>query len=88
MANPSASAALNKPTYAVGETMILTIDHTDADRTTLVVSGVVTDSQGNTGSWSATAVIDAGNVTFTQTGGKTWSLQSATTNQSVFTAVA
>lgn len=88
MANPTASATLNKASYSVGETMTLTVNHTDADRLTLTVSGVVTDSQGNTGAWSATAQIDAGAVTITQTGGKVWTLLSATANQSVFTATA
>lgn len=89
MAAPTASATLNKSSYAVGETMTLTVNHTDADRLTLTVSGIVTDSVGNTSTpWSATATIDAGNVTFTQTGGKTWTLQSATLNQSVYTATA
>ena len=88
MANPTASATLNKAQYAVGEVMTLTVNHTDADRQTITVSGVVSDSQGNSGSWSATAEIDAGNVQITQTGGKTWVLQSATLNQSVFTATA
>ena len=88
MANPTASATLNKASYAVGETMTLTVSHTDADRQTLTVSGTVTDSQGNSASWSATAQIDAGAVLITASGGKTWTLQSATDNQSVFTATA
>ena len=88
MPNPTASATLNKNAYAVGETMTLTVNHTDADRQTITISGTVTDSQGGTATWSTTAQIDAGVVTFTQTGGKTWTLQSATPNQSVFTATA
>lgn len=88
MANPTATATLNKTSYAIGETMTLTVTHTDADRQTLTVSGVVTDSNGNTAAWSATAQLDAGLVSITSTGGKTWTLQSATTNQSVFTATA
>jgi len=88
MANPTASASLNKASYAIGETMTLTVAHTDADRQTLTVSGVVTDSQGNTASWSATADLDAGTVAITADGGKVWTLQSATANQSVFTATA
>lgn len=88
MANPTATATLNKSTYAVGETITLTINHTDADRQTINLSGTVTDSQGNTANWSASAKVDAGVVAFTQTGGKTWTLQSATDNQSVYTAVA
>ena len=88
MANPTATATLNKALYAVGESMVLTIDHTDADRQTITVSGTVTDSVGNVGNWSATAKIDAGVVAFTQTGGKVWTLQSATDDQSVYTATA
>lgn len=88
MSNPTASATTNKTNYAPGETIVLTINHTDADRTTMTISGVVTDSTGGTGNWSTTFTIDAGNVTFTQTGGKTWTLQSATRDQSVFTATA
>lgn len=88
MANPTATATLNKSAYAIGETMTLTVDHTDADRMTLTVSGVVTDSNGNTAEWSSTAELDAGMVTITNSGGRTWTLQSATANQSVFTATA
>jgi hypothetical protein len=88
MANPTASATLNKASYAVGETITLTVNHTDADRQTLSIAGTVTDSVGNSANWSATAQIDAGVVAFTQTGGKTWTLQSATANQSVYTTTA
>jgi hypothetical protein len=69
--------------------MVLTIDHADADRQTLVVSGTVTDSQGNVANWSSTATIDAGVVAFTSTGGKTWVLQAGSTlTRSVFNATA
>lgn len=88
MAAPTATAFLNKSSYSIGETVTLTIDHTDADRMTLTVAGVVTDSQGNSAPWSADAVLDAGQVTFTDTGGKVWTLQSATLNQSVYTTTA
>lgn len=88
MANPTASASLDKASYAVGELMTLTVDHTDADRQTLTLGGVVTDSQGNSAAWSCSAKIDAGVVTITQSGGKTWTLVSASDNQSKFTATA
>lgn len=89
MSNPTATATLNKANYAVGETMILTVNHADADRQTITVSGTVTDSSGNIGNWSATATIDAGVVAITATGGKTWTLQAGSTaSQSVFNAVA
>lgn len=88
MTAPTASATLNKSSYAIGETMTLTVNHTDADRMTFTVSGVVTDSNGNTAPWSSTAELDAGVVTITNSGGKSWELQSATQNQSVYTATA
>lgn len=87
---PTASASLNKAEFAPGETMILTINHTDAERQTLTVSGTVTDAQGNTSAmWTASAVIDAGTVNFTQTGGKVWTLMAGSTrDQSRFSATA
>lgn len=88
MANPTASASLDKASYAVGELMTLTVNHTDSDRQTLSLAGTVTDSQGNSASWSCDAKIDAGVVTITASGGKTWSLVSASDNQSKFTATA
>lgn len=89
MAAPTASATLNKASYAVGEVMTLTVNHTDADRQTLTVSGTVTDSTGASASWGpVTAKIDAGVVAITQAGGKVWTLVSASDNQSVFTATA
>lgn len=89
MATPTATATLNKSSYAVGELMTLTVNHTDADRQSLTVTIVVNDSQGNSSlPASATADIDAGVVTFTATGGKVWSLVSASANQSVYTATA
>lgn len=90
MANPTATATLNKATYAVGETMILTVDHTDADRQMLTVEVIVRDASGNPSPPAvAMANIDAGVVEFTNTGGKTWTLQAgATLNRSVFHATA
>lgn len=88
MATPTATATLNKALYAPGETIILTIDHADADRVSFTVSGVVTDSNGNTGEFSASADVDKGDVTITQAGGLVWSVQSETRNRTVFTATA
>jgi hypothetical protein len=90
MANPTCTATLNKSSYNVGETLVLTVDHTDADRQTLTVEVVVRDQNGNPSPPSvATATIDAGVIEFTNTGGKTWVLQAgATLNRSVFHATA
>lgn len=89
MANPTVTATLNKTNYAVGETMVLTVDHADADRQAITVSGTVTDSSGNVANWSVGATIDAGVVAITATAGKTWTLQAgSTSSRSVFWATA
>lgn len=87
-APPTVSASFNKSGYAPGELMVLTIEHNDVDRQVIAVSGELVGSDGASGSWSATAVIDDGTVQWTQMAGKTWTLQSATLNRSVFTATA
>lgn len=88
MPAPTATASFNKASFAPGEIMILTIDHSDTDRQVMGVSGTITDTTGESGPWAATAVIDEGTVTWTETGGKTWTLVSATLNQSVFQTTA
>lgn len=90
MANPTATATLNKSAYAVGETIVLTVDHADADRQTLTVEVIVRDASGNPSAPAvATATIDAGAVEFLNSGGKTWVLQAgATLSRSVFHATA
>jgi 5-hydroxyisourate hydrolase-like protein (transthyretin family) len=80
---------LNKANYAPGEAVTLTINHTDLDRQTFTVTVTVSDSQGNTSApASTTSTVDAGTVNFVSTGGKTWAAQTATLNQSVYTASA
>lgn len=88
MAVPVATAAFSKSVYAPGELMVLTVDHTDVDRQTLTVNGEVTDTTSGKGSWSATVFIDEGAVSIISAGGKTWVVQSASRNQTVFTATA
>ena len=88
----AASAAVEK--RLTGLTPVLPADPMNViiDRVTFIRSfadaGVVTDSQGNSAPWSTTAELDAGAVTITNSGGRVWELQSATQNQSVFTATA
>ena len=88
MAAPVVTASFDRPAYSPGDLIVLTVDHTDLDRYSLTVSGTVTDSQGNEGTFSAAAVVDEGAVTFTDDGGKVWSVVSATPDRTVFTATA
>lgn len=88
MANPTVTASLSKAAYAPGELMTLTVNHTDADRSSMTISVTVTDSTGATGQTSATAIIDQGVVTVTSSPSRTWTLTASSQNQSVFTATA
>lgn len=88
MASPVVTASFDKAAYAPGDTIVLTIDHIDLDRYTLAVTGVVTDSQGNQGTFSTNAIVDEGSVQITDDGGKSWTLLTATTERTVFTATA
>lgn len=89
MATPVVTAMLDKAAYAPGETMVLTVDHTDADRQSLTVNVTVTDSVGNTGSAQATVAIDQGTVTVSSNPARNWVLQAgATAGHSVFHATA
>lgn len=88
MAAPVVTATFDKPAYMPGDTIVLTVDHSDLDRYTLAVTGVVTDSQGNQGTFSTSAIVDEGSVQITDDGGKSWQILSATTERTVFTATA
>lgn len=89
MAAPVATPSLNKAAYAPGEIMTLTVDHTDVDRQVMTVSVTVADAAGTLSNVATvTATIDQGTVNITNAGGKTWTLQTATLNKSVYTAIA
>jgi len=88
MANPTASAAFNKSTYAPGELMTLTVTHADIDRAPLTVTIVVTDTTGGTGTATTTVQIDPGSVAVSSVPARTWTPGAATSSQSIFTATA
>lgn len=89
MAAPSVTAVLDKPAYAPGETMVLTVDHADTDRSELTVTVTVTDSTGATGTTTSQCVIDQGVVNVTSSPARVWTLQPGSTiGHSVFTATA
>lgn len=88
MAAPVVTASLDKTAYAPGETMRLTVNHTDADRKTMSVTVTVTDSTGASGTIQASAQIDQGTVSVVSSPARSWVLESQTSGQAVFTAVA
>lgn len=59
MAAPVVSCTLDKSSYAIGQTMTLTITATDADAKSGTVSVVVTDAEGN----ASTAVVSPYTIT-------------------------
>ena len=88
MAAPTVSASLNKPAYAVGETMTLTVNYDDPDRQPVTVTVTVTDHSGNTSApVTVAAVIDPLTLTVTDAD-RTWALQSDSGTVAVFTAEA
>lgn len=88
MAVPTVALSSPKLAYAPGELIEVTVDHADTDRATLVVTSVVTDSTGASGTGSLTIEVDQGRVTISSTPAKTWTLKSATAGRSVYTTTA
>jgi hypothetical protein len=89
MANPTVTATLDKAAYAPGETMVLTVDHADTDRSALTITITVTDSTGATGNTTAQCVIDQGTIAVVSTPARTWTLQPGSTiGHAVYTATA
>jgi hypothetical protein len=88
MANPTVAVSTNKPKYAPGETITLTITYGDADRVSMEISVTVTDSQGNTGTATTSIVIDQGSVSVQSVPSRNWAKVSDSGTVAVFTAVA
>jgi hypothetical protein len=88
MATPTVTAVLDKSSYAVGETMTLTVTAADADQKTGSISVVVTDAEGNSSApASAPYLIDPLTVTVTDPN-KTWTKTGQVGNVSTYTATA
>lgn len=89
MANPTCSASLDKATYADGETMVLTVNRSDADTEALTLTIVATDKSGNASNpVSVTATIDPTTVSVSDSSGRVWAQQSDNGAVAVFTSVA
>jgi hypothetical protein len=89
MASPTATASLNKATYAIGETMTLTVNYSDVDRQNGTVTLTITDAEGNVSApITVPFVIDPLTVTVTSTPVRTWTKVSDTGSVAVFTAAA
>lgn len=88
MAAPVITAAvLDKPTYAAGDKMTLTVTYSDPDSKVMTVDVVVTDASGNKSAPArATAVIDP--LTISITGDGTWTQVSNSGSVAVYTATA
>jgi len=89
MANPTVSASLDKAAYAEGETMVLTVNRSDADTEALTLTIVATDKSGNSSTpVNVTATIDPTTVSVSDSSGRVWAQQSDNGSIAVFTAVA
>lgn len=89
MAAPTVTVSLDKPTYAPGEKMTLTVNYADADTKAITLTVVATDSAGNTSApTTVTAVIDPVGLTVTSSPVRAWTKVSDTGSVAVFTATA
>lgn len=89
MSSPIGTASFNKPAYAPGETMVLTVDRTDPDNKAVTATVTLRDSAGNVvGTTAATAVVDPVSVTVSDTDSRAYTLASDDGKIAVFRAVA
>jgi hypothetical protein len=90
MAVPTVSASLNKPSYAPGETMILSIIYGDIDNQQLKVTIMVEDSQGNKSApvTIAANIVDPLTISVSDVDGRVWTKQSDSGTVAVYRAVA
>lgn len=93
MANPNINAVLDKANYKVGETMVLTVDYSDADhwvRTdTVTVTG--TDQDGNPAVVTVNTMVSSSDqvlLTLVDSSGRVWTKQSDNGSRAIYTATA
>lgn len=89
MANPTATASLDKSSYNKGDAVTLTVSYSDPDTAPMTVTVSVKDAAGNEVlKTSSSAVIDPLTLTVSDDGGRTWVKQSDTGSVAVFKTTA
>lgn len=80
------SASVDRPTYATGDRVTLTVTYSDADTRRIRISVQATDASGNKSAVSTVnALIDPTTLTVTDDGGHAWAKVSDTGSVAVFT---
>lgn len=90
MATPTVSASLDKPSYAPGDKMTLTVSYADADNDAGTVTVIVTDAEGNKSDpvTAAYNIADTETLAVTDDGGRTFKKVSDNGSVAVYTATA
>jgi hypothetical protein len=89
MANPFVtSVSFDKPAYAVGALVTMTVVYGDTDTKSQTIEFKVTDASGNQATGSGSFVVDPLKTEVIDPAGRVWTKKSDTGTITVFTAVA
>lgn len=93
MAAPVINAVLSKASYNVGETMVMTVDYSDADNWTRQDTVTITgqDQDGNPAVVTVQTTVSSEDevlLTIVDSSGRTWTKQSDNGSRAVYTATA